>query len=163
MSKSKNIRNRKVRRQNNAAMRHGPSAKPTHKLIGGRTGNKWHKQTRLRIVSSTNISWKVLSLRPYPGEIRLFRNLQWLKWHYKNHTGDDCEYDSESTGGLFVKLEEKKSNRIIWLIYAKEPHVLAHELSHVLFHTFEIIGAKPQSGNGEPFCYMLSQLMIDAK
>ena len=39
---------------------------------------------------------------------------------------------------------------------------MAHELAHVALHVFERCGIDPRSGNGEPFCYLLSQLMLDA-
>ncbi len=50
-----------------------------------------------------------------------------------------------------------------YLIWASETHCLAHELSHVVLHVFERCGIDPREANGEPFCYMLSQLMLDVK
>jgi hypothetical protein len=35
-------------------------------------------------------------------------------------------------------------------------------VAHVVLHVFERCGIDPISGNGEPFCYMLSQILIDA-
>jgi len=49
-----------------------------------------------------------------------------------------------------------------YLMFASEPHLLAHELSHVLFHVFERCGMDPRDSGGEAFCYMLGQLMIEA-
>jgi hypothetical protein len=43
------------------------------------------------------------------------------------------------------------------------PHTLAHEFSHVVLHVFERCGIDPREGSGEPFCYLLSQLLLDAK
>jgi hypothetical protein len=62
-----------------------------------------------------------------------------------------------------VRLEGKYEKDCIWVVYARRPAVLAHELTHILLQTWEKIGAHPGDGNGEPFCYMLSQLMLDAK
>jgi hypothetical protein len=50
-----------------------------------------------------------------------------------------------------------------YLIWAKDAAQLAHEIAHVVLHVFERCGIDPRECNGEPFCYMLSQLMIDAK
>lgn len=40
---------------------------------------------------------------------------------------------------------------------------LAHELSHVVLHVFERCGIDPREALGEPFCYMLGQLMLQAQ
>lgn len=109
------------------------------------------------------IEYRELELRPYPGVIRLFRRLDWLRAHYEKHTGKPYPYHDEVKGGRYVKLEGKDSGDTAWLIYARTPHVLAHELTHVLLQTWEMIGSDPKEGNGEPFCYMLSQLMLDAR
>lgn len=46
MSKIKSFRKRRVRRQNKQAMKYGKKAKPTHKLIPGRTGNVHYKKRK---------------------------------------------------------------------------------------------------------------------
>jgi hypothetical protein len=46
--------------------------------------------------------------------------------------------------------------------FYSSPHTLAHELSHCLLHVFERCGIDPIQAGGEPFCYMLSQLMMEA-
>lgn len=48
MSKAKSRHTRKRRRQTKAVMKHGPSAKPTHKLQAGRTGSLHAKKTKPR-------------------------------------------------------------------------------------------------------------------
>lgn len=48
-----------------------------------------------------------------------------------------------------------------YLIWADAPHTTAHEVAHVILHVFERCGIDPCSGNGEPFCYMLSQILLD--
>lgn len=50
-----------------------------------------------------------------------------------------------------------------YLVWANKPHLLAHELSHVVFHVFKRCGIDPRKSTGEAFCYMLSQLMLEAK
>ena len=49
-----------------------------------------------------------------------------------------------------------------YIVWADSAAVMAHELSHVILDVFDDCGIDPVSGNGEPFCYMLSQLMLDA-
>ena len=111
------------------------------------------------------ITWKLLSLRPYPGEVRLFASLSDLRLHYEKHVGP-YPYTDEPTGGRYIFLEPKRGQNAshgVYIVYANRPHVLAHELTHVLLHTWKRIGADPRESNGEPFCYMLSQLLVDAK
>jgi hypothetical protein len=36
-------------------------------------------------------------------------------------------------------------------------------LSHVMLNVFELVGIDPREAGGEPFCYMLSQLMLEAE
>lgn len=108
------------------------------------------------------VNYKIISLRPYPGEIRLFSNLTQFRAYYEHKTGDKYKYQDEITGGRFILLSGKTKSDDIWLVYARRPHVLAHEISHILLRTFKAIGAHPASGNGEPFCYMLSQIMLES-
>ena len=109
------------------------------------------------------VNYTIIPLRPYPGNIYLFRDLEQMKVYYINKTGNKYEYQDENTGGRFVRLEfNNKEQDTIWLIYAKKPHVLAHEIAHVLLILFKQIGSDPAEGSGEPFCYMLSQIMIEA-
>ena len=39
---------------------------------------------------------------------------------------------------------------------------MAHEMSHVALNVFEDIGSNPVECNGEPFCYLLEQLLEDS-
>ena len=92
------------------------------------------------------------SLRPYNGR------------QFVAHTADDykaahkltCATEGRFAGG------EGKDGLWTYLVWAEKPHTLAHELAHVALHVFERCGIDPRSGNGEPFCYLLSQLMLDA-
>lgn len=110
------------------------------------------------------VNYKECSLRPYPGTVKVFRDLPMMRAYYESKTGNKYPYQDEPRGGRFVKLEMGKyAIDNVWLVYARKPHVLAHELTHILLRTWEMIGAEPKDGNGEPFCYMLSQLMLDAR
>jgi hypothetical protein len=110
------------------------------------------------------VRYKECSLRPYPGTVKVFRDLKMLRAYYESKTGEKYPYKDEVTGGRFIKLEfGKKAMDTQWLVYAKRPHSLAHELTHILLRLWEEIGSDPAAGNGEPFCYMLSQLMLDAR
>jgi hypothetical protein len=48
------------------------------------------------------------------------------------------------------------------LVWWTKPETLAHELGHVVLDIFETVGINPVSGGGEPFCYLLSQLFLEA-
>lgn len=108
------------------------------------------------------IDYQHLSLRPYGGEILLFRNLSWMKAKYTAMTGHPYTFSNDPTGGQFIRIDGKRKCDDVYLVYARHPHVLAHELAHVILIKFNEIGAHPVDGMGEPFCYMLSQLMLDA-
>jgi hypothetical protein len=104
---------------------------------------------------------KELSLRPYNG--RLFYTAdkedyeRGTKRIFKTPDVLNCAQAGRFSGG------EGKDGMWTYLIYASEPHTLAHELCHVIFHVFERCGIDPMAGREEPFCYMLSQLMLDAE
>lgn len=49
-----------------------------------------------------------------------------------------------------------------YLVWAETHHTLAHELSHIALHVAERCGWDPREACGEPFCYLLSQLILDA-
>lgn len=108
------------------------------------------------------IEFQRLPLRPYPGEILLFRDLSHLKAKYYALTKTAYPYEDEATGGRFVHVEGNKAHNSLYLVYGRKPHVLAHEFGHILLLLFKRIGSDPAEGGGEPFCYMLSQLMLDA-
>lgn len=103
---------------------------------------------------------KELSLRPYHG--RLFfatSKAGYEKAHKRIFREPDvltCAQEGRFSAG------EGKDGMWTYLIWAEKPHLLAHEISHVVLHVFERCGIDPRSGNGEPFCYMLSQLMMEA-
>lgn len=102
-----------------------------------------------------------LSLRPYNGRLFVVRTVkEYESAHKKLFKTPDvltCEQDGRFSGG------EGKDGIWTYLVFAKKPNVLAHEISHVVLHVFERCGIDPRSGNGEPFCYMLSQLLLEVK
>jgi Trk-type K+ transport system membrane component len=68
-----------------------------------------------------------------------------------------------STGGAFkIMGGEGKDGMWTYLVWAKATHTMAHELSHVVLHVFERCGIDPREAGGEPFCYILSQLLLEA-
>lgn len=106
---------------------------------------------------------KNLSLRPYPGSIELFTDIQKYKERYYELTGKTYPYKDESTGGRYVYIDfDGPTCENVFLVLSGSNAALAHELSHCILHTFEFCGIDPIASKGEPFCYMLSQLMIDA-
>lgn len=100
-----------------------------------------------------------LSLRPYNG--RLF--VTFTKEEYEAaslkvfETPDvlSCAQEGRFSGG------EGKDGLWTYLIFANKTSTLAHELSHVVLHVFERCGIDPREAGGEPFCYMLSQLVLE--
>lgn len=103
---------------------------------------------------------KELSLRPYHGRLFVTHTKQDYERSHKKifKTADvlTCAQEGRFGGG------EGHDGLWTYLIYAETPHTLAHELSHVVLHVFERCGIDPREAGGEPFCYMLSQLMLEA-
>lgn len=103
---------------------------------------------------------KKLSLRPYNGDLYVASSIkEYEALHVKLFKKPDiltCAQVGRFTGG------EGKNGYWTYLIWANSQPPLAHELSHAILHVFERVGIDPREANGEPFCYMLSQLMIDA-
>lgn len=100
-----------------------------------------------------------VSLRPYNGRL-WFAPTQ--KSYHEAHqmifkTPDvlTCATEGRFAGG------EGKDGMWTYLIWAETPHILAHEVSHAVLHTFERCGIDPIASGGEPFCYMLSQIILD--
>ncbi len=101
-----------------------------------------------------------LSLRPYHGRLWFASSREeYERTHQRIFREGDklsCAQEGRFVGG------EGKDGMWTYLVYAETFHTLAHEMSHVLLHTFERCGIDPRDAGGEPFCYMLSQLMLDA-
>ena len=104
---------------------------------------------------------KELSLRPYHGRLFIVKTAkEYERAHQKLFKTPDvltCAQAGRFNGG------EGKDGMWTYLIWGKKPHNVAHEISHVVLHVFERCGIDPREGNGEPFCYMLSQLILEAK
>lgn len=106
---------------------------------------------------------KKLSLRPYLGEVWVCASIKSLHKAYRKHTQTPYPYQDDPGGGRFIWLKGDCPADHLFLIWAATPHALAHEISHVLLHTFKEIGHDPREGDGEPFCYMLSQLLLETR
>ena len=104
---------------------------------------------------------KELLLRPYSGKLYLAKS---RKEYEKKHLvlfGSVDTLDKAQRGRMAGGVA---SNGVwVYLIWAKTNPQLAHELSHVLLNVFLCGGMDPRECNGEPFCYMLSQLLLDAE
>lgn len=102
-----------------------------------------------------------LSLRPYHGRLFLAASKKdYEQQHLRLFKTPDvltCAQCGRFVGG------EGLDGMWTYLIWAQALPQLAHELSHVVLHTFERCGIDPREANGEPFCYLLSQLLIDAR
>lgn len=104
---------------------------------------------------------KQLSLRPYHGRLYLAANREEYERQHKRlfKTPDvlTCATAGRFSGG------EDHDGMWAYLVWADSPASLAHEFSHIIFHVFERCQMDPRDSGGEAFCYMLSQLMIDAE
>lgn len=103
---------------------------------------------------------KELSLRPYNGRLFVAKTRkEYERQHgilFKLPDILQCNQVGRMTGG------EGKDGAWTYLIWAQAAPQLAHELSHVVLHVFERCGIDPRQAGGEPFCYLLSQLMLEA-
>ena len=105
---------------------------------------------------------KVLSLRPYPGHVRVCgTQKEYQREHKRLHGVTDEGLTARNSGRMSGKTLEPRG--VEYLVWAAEPCYMAHELSHVILNTFESVGIDPREAGGEPFCYMLSQLMLEAE
>jgi hypothetical protein len=100
-----------------------------------------------------------VSLRPYNGHLWYAPTREeYLKTHKRIFKMADvltCATEGRFTGG------EGKDGMWTYLIWAETPHTLAHEISHAVLHTFKRCGIDPRKAGGEPFCYLLSQIILD--
>lgn len=106
---------------------------------------------------------KRLSLRPYNGSLYVCSDEDDYQRAHKRVFGSrDVPLISGGRCGRFAAGEGADG---IWayVVWHTSPWTLAHELSHVLFHVFERCGMDPRDSGGEAFCYMLSQLMLEAE
>lgn len=104
---------------------------------------------------------KELSLRPYSGRLFVaFTVKDYERAHTRLFKEPDvltCAQAGRFSGGC------GKDGLWTYLVYGQRPHYLVHELSHVVLHVFKRAGIDPRKAGGEPFCYMLSQLVLEAR
>lgn len=104
---------------------------------------------------------KEIPLRPYTGRLFLARSREgYERAHRRIFDEPDvltCAQGGRFSGGC------GRDGLWTYLVLADDPETLAHELSHVILHVFSLCGIDPRDAGGEPFCYMLSQLLLDAQ
>lgn len=104
---------------------------------------------------------KQLSLRPYPGILFVAKSKKDYERAHKKLFKSPDVLSCEQAGRFAVG--EGKRGMLTYLVYGGSIPSLCHELSHVVLHLFEYVGIDPRESLGEPFCYMLSQLVLEAK
>lgn len=105
---------------------------------------------------------KRLSLRPYNGNLYVCSTEEdYQRAHRKIFGTRDVPLSSAGIEGRF-SAGCGPDGKWAYVVWHTSPHTLAHELSHVVFHVFERCGINAQDSCGEAFCYMLSQLMLEA-
>ena len=102
-----------------------------------------------------------LSLRPYPGRLFLAGCRAEFEALFAARVGEPPTAARALHRGRFAG-REAKDGAWTYLVWASSPHSLAHEIGHVVLDLFDWCGIDPRSGGGEPFCYLLSQLLLDA-
>lgn len=102
---------------------------------------------------------KELSLRPYHGRLFIVKTAKEYEKAYtklfKTPDALTCAQEGRFSGG------EGRDGMWTYLVWGKKPCTVAHEMAHVVLHVFERCGIDPREGNGEPFCYMLAQLILE--
>lgn len=103
---------------------------------------------------------KELTLRPYPGKILICKSKKEYRREHIRLFGEsiDLKYKYGRMDGRM----DGCGKTATYLVWGCDTPRLAHELSHVILSVFELIGIDPKLSAGEPFCYLLSQLLLDA-
>lgn len=105
---------------------------------------------------------KQLSLRPYNGSLYVCcKEKDYQRAHKKVFGKRDVPLRSAGREGRFAA-GCGADGKWAYLVWYSNTHTLAHELSHVVLHVFERCGINAHDSGGEAFCYMLSQLMLEA-
>lgn len=102
-----------------------------------------------------------LSLRPYFGKLHVASNRETYEAEHRRLFKSEDRLCADQDGRFFAG--EGKDGYWTYLVWAKHDYALVHELSHVVLHLFGLVGIDPREAMGEPFCYMLSQLLLDYK
>lgn len=101
---------------------------------------------------------KEVPMRPYPGMIFVTQDWDAFERAAFELFGKTEIHTNQCGRFLAGASWYHPHTRILWWT---TPETLVHELGHVVLDLFELIGVDPCSGNGEPFCYMLSQLHLE--
>lgn len=104
---------------------------------------------------------KLSSLRPYPGRVMVCESREEFYRLHKREFGEPSVSLDGKYGRMSCQWSAKKGGT--YLVWAVDKERLSHELAHVCLHVFELVSIDPRDAGGEPFCYLLSQLMLDAK
>ena len=107
------------------------------------------------------LTMRELSLRPYNGTLFIAKTPKDYEASHKRLFGTEDKLNKSQCGRFCA--DRGKDGMTTYLVWGKATPQIAHEIAHVVLHTFDRCGIDPISGNGEPFCCMLSQLMIDAR
>lgn len=101
-----------------------------------------------------------LSLRPYPGRLFVTKT----KRDYQQAHQKLFAKRGKIPDGIFGRCTfQCRKGAWQYLVWAETLPNMAHELAHVVFHVFGNCGIDPRSGDEEPFCYLLAQLISDAQ
>lgn len=105
---------------------------------------------------------KEIALRPYPGSIRLCATREEFYRQHKLMFGEPGKDLTHNRGRMVARWDDETSWPY-YIVWGESTAHLAHELAHVVLHVFELADIDPRAANGEPFCYLLSQLLVDAE
>ena len=100
-----------------------------------------------------------LSLRPYVGKLYVAASREDYERGHKRLFKRPDELTVAQVGRFSG---EGNDGMMTYLIWGKDAPRIAHELAHVILDVFSMCGIDPREASGEPFCYMLSQLMLEA-
>lgn len=104
-------------------------------------------------------STKLIRPCPYPGIVLVTQD--WGDFAKLAKKLLDRDEEQHGKAGRFVSGPSKLhpfTYLVFWTGYAQ----LAHEMAHIVFAIFDLVGIQDAScGNEEPFCYLLSQLITD--
>ncbi len=104
----------------------------------------------------------IASLRPYSGQVSICKT---LAEYHKAHRKVFGEMENVSLDGKNGRMCGGCNAAGYWqyVIWGRDMPALVHELSHVVLHLFERCDIDPRGCGGEPFCYLLQQLVVDSK
>lgn len=104
---------------------------------------------------------KEISLQPYPGVVKVCRTKKEYQREHKKLFGD--KDDLKWKVGRFSGKWSEEDMKPVYIVWAEDTLALAHELSHAVLHLFQIVEIDPREAAGEPFCYMLKFLLMEAE